>query len=111
VPVSGILSRTDDVHFQSVLEQLPVVVYVDRLDDVSSALYVSPQIEALTGYSPEAFARDPELYVRLVHPDDRDLAREGAIRHQLYASRKRSPLPRPLSRARGRGRGRGLDQR
>src|SRR5919202_6584778 len=32
---------------------------------------MSPQIEALTGYSPEE-CRDPELRWRMVHPDDRE---------------------------------------
>ena len=30
--------------FQELVERLPLVVYVDKLDDKSSPLYVSPQI-------------------------------------------------------------------
>jgi PAS domain S-box-containing protein len=66
------LHPTDDVHFQAVIEQLPVVVYIDRLDEHSTAAYVSPQIEAMTGYPPADFVRDPKLFLELVHPDDRD---------------------------------------
>ena len=33
---------------------------------------MSPQIEAITGYTPEQHVADPSLWVRLVHPDDRD---------------------------------------
>ena len=54
------------------MEPLPLVVYVDRLDQISSAAYMSPQIEELTGYPREAFTADQELFLRLVHPDDRD---------------------------------------
>ena len=60
------------VRFQDLVEQLPLVVYVDRLDQISSAAYMSPQIEELTGYPREAFTADQELFLRLVHPDDRD---------------------------------------
>jgi PAS domain S-box-containing protein len=35
-------------------------------------LYVSPACETITGHPAEAFARDPELLVRLLHPDDRE---------------------------------------
>ena len=34
--------------------------------------YVSPQIEAILGYSPEEWCDDPELWANRLHPDDRD---------------------------------------
>jgi PAS domain S-box-containing protein len=33
--------------------------------------YVSPACEALLGYPPEAYVADPDLMLRLIHPDDR----------------------------------------
>lgn len=36
-------------------------------------LYMSPSCERVTGYSPQAFAADPALLLRIVHPDDRTL--------------------------------------
>jgi diguanylate cyclase (GGDEF)-like protein len=33
---------------------------------------MSPQIESILGYPPEAFIADPELWPRLIHPDDLD---------------------------------------
>jgi PAS domain S-box-containing protein len=35
-------------------------------------LYVSPSCERITGYTREEFMRNPDLYTRLVHPDDRE---------------------------------------
>ncbi len=35
-------------------------------------LYVSPSCERITGYSREEFIRDPDLYLSIVHPDDRE---------------------------------------
>jgi PAS domain S-box-containing protein len=61
------------VDFRQVVEHLPLVPYVDRLDARSSVVYIGPQIEELTGYASEAFHGDPELFLRLVHPDDREL--------------------------------------
>jgi PAS domain S-box-containing protein len=58
--------------FRTIVESLPLVVYVDELDERSSPLYVSPQIERLLGFSPEEWLADPDLFVRCIHPDDRD---------------------------------------
>ncbi len=58
--------------FRTILEQLPLVVYVDALDERSTSVYVSPQIERLLGYTAGEWQGDPDLYVRSLHPDDRD---------------------------------------
>ncbi|MEI7671975.1 MAG: response regulator, partial [Deltaproteobacteria bacterium] len=42
-------------------------------DPQDSFLYVSPSVERITGYSPDAFLNDPDLMGRIVHPDDRPL--------------------------------------
>jgi PAS domain S-box-containing protein len=55
---------------RSLIEQVPVTVYIDRLDDLSSNVFMSPQLEAVLGYSAEDWASDPELYVKVIHPDD-----------------------------------------
>jgi PAS domain S-box-containing protein len=56
----------------SLIEQAPVTVYIDRLDDVSSNDFTSPQLAAALGYSAEEWASDRELFVKAVHPDDRE---------------------------------------
>ncbi len=58
--------------FEELVERLPLVVYVDKLDDKSSPLYVSPQIATLMGYSQEEWLADPDLYTASLHPDDRE---------------------------------------
>jgi PAS domain S-box-containing protein len=35
-------------------------------------LYVSPSCERITGYAREEFIQDPDLYSRIIHPDDRE---------------------------------------
>jgi PAS domain S-box-containing protein len=64
--------REAEERYRSLVEQLPVAVYTDAVDDVSTALYISPQYELLTGYSPEERLHNPDLWVRMLHPDDRD---------------------------------------
>jgi two-component system sporulation sensor kinase A len=36
-------------------------------------VYVSPSCARITGYSADEFIQDPQLFIRLVHPDDREI--------------------------------------
>jgi diguanylate cyclase (GGDEF)-like protein/PAS domain S-box-containing protein len=63
--------RTLEAHYQQLVEQLPLVVYVDELTDSSSNIYTSPQVEPLLGYTVEEWVSDPELFVKVLHPEDR----------------------------------------
>ena len=79
--------------YQLLVERLPFVVYADALDDVSSALYMSPQVEALLGYSVDEWLSDSELFVKLLHPDDRERVVEEIAHsnetHELFSSEYR----------------------
>ena len=67
--------------FRVLVEHAPAVVYIDGLDDTASSVYMSPQIEAVTGYSVEEWLADPDLFPKLLHPEDRDAALEATARH------------------------------
>jgi diguanylate cyclase (GGDEF)-like protein/PAS domain S-box-containing protein len=58
--------------YRTLIEQLPLVVYVDALDKISSNIFTSRQIEPLLGYSVEEWASEADLFTRLLHPDDRE---------------------------------------
>jgi diguanylate cyclase (GGDEF)-like protein/PAS domain S-box-containing protein len=45
-------------------------------DDGERTFYVSPQIADILGVSPEAYRDDPDLWLHLVHPDDRRMVQE-----------------------------------
>ena len=57
--------------YRTLIEQLPLVVYVDALDSVSSNIFTSPQIEPVLGFSVDEWKTDTNLFARLLHPDDR----------------------------------------
>jgi diguanylate cyclase (GGDEF)-like protein/PAS domain S-box-containing protein len=61
-----------EARFRTLVEQLPLVVYVDAVDATSSNLYTSPQVEPLLGYSVDEWLSDPLLFVRILHPEDRE---------------------------------------
>jgi diguanylate cyclase (GGDEF)-like protein/PAS domain S-box-containing protein len=58
-----------EARYRSLVEQIPAVVYAD---DGNVTEYVNPQIEQILGVSPEAYRADPDMWLRMVHPEDRD---------------------------------------
>ena len=54
------------------VEQIPAIVYVDVVDERMTTSYVSPQIEALLGITPQEYIDDPDMWVTHLHPEDRD---------------------------------------
>lgn len=63
--------RMAEAQYRTLVEQVPAVIYVDLNDDVSTNLYTSPQVFSLTGYTSEEFLQDPELWIKILHPEDR----------------------------------------
>ena len=57
--------------YRRMVEQLPLVTYVETLD-AESAVYISPQIAELCGYTAEEWTADPGFFGKVLHPDDRD---------------------------------------
>ncbi len=58
--------------YGALVEQIPAIVYVDVADEQMTTSYVSPQIEALLGYTPQEYVEDPGLWAAMLHPDDRE---------------------------------------
>ena len=57
---------------QAFIEQGPLTVYINRPDEASSNIYMSPQLEAILGYTAEEWAADPDFFRKVLHPDDHD---------------------------------------
>ncbi|MFQ5911408.1 MAG: PAS domain-containing protein, partial [Thermoplasmata archaeon] len=70
--------------YRTLVEQIPTVTYTALPDDVSTTLYISPQIEELLGFTPTEWVKDPDLFVRQLHPEDRARVMDG-----IAESRKR----------------------
>ncbi|MDQ4126925.1 MAG: PAS domain-containing protein, partial [Actinomycetota bacterium] len=59
-----------EARFRSLVERVPVAIYRQEIEHNGAVSYISPQIEAITGYAPEEYT-DPTFWVRTMHPDDR----------------------------------------
>lgn len=69
-----------DACYRKLIEQLPAVVYMDTIEESDPALYMSHQVEEMLGYTPEEWLYDPNLWSKLLHPEDRNRALSAAFR-------------------------------
>ena len=60
-----------EARYRTLVEQIPAVLYLDRPDKSMETIYVSPQVEAILGLSPEDWMGDPLLWEKHIHPEDR----------------------------------------
>ena len=56
--------------YRSLIETIPAATYIDTVEAVSQAVYMSPQVEDIFGYPPEEWLRSPELWEQGVEPED-----------------------------------------
>jgi PAS domain S-box-containing protein len=73
------------VTYRHLVEGIPAVLYIDAVDEASTNLYTSPQVETLLGFSPREWAQDPDLWVARMHEDDR----ERVLAHHRESNRTR----------------------
>ncbi|MDQ3913159.1 MAG: PAS domain S-box protein, partial [Actinomycetota bacterium] len=69
--------RRSEEEYRALVEQIPAAIYTQQIAEPGSSrtsptLYASPQIESQTGYPPQSFVEDPELWIRILHPEDHE---------------------------------------
>lgn len=57
--------------YRILVEQIPAVVFMAFLDQGISEAYVSPQIEAMLGFTQSEWLNDPVRWFQQIHPDDK----------------------------------------
>src|SRR5262245_2469685 len=67
--------------YRSIVEHSPAVTYIDALDDAATTLYVSRQVEELLGFAADEWISDADLWLRIIHPEDRPRAIAENQRH------------------------------
>ena len=68
--------RQAEGRYRTLVEQLPLASYVEQLD-AESAVYISPQIADLVGYTADEWVADPNFFARVLHPEDRERVLAG----------------------------------
>jgi PAS domain S-box-containing protein len=72
--------RRAETQFRTLIEQLPMIVYVTASNDVSRTTYVSPQVYAMLGYTTQEWLKEPMSWQDAIHPDDRQRVLEAVER-------------------------------
>ena len=89
--------RAAEERFRAMVEHIPAAIYLDHPDGRMQSIYVSPQIEAVMGITPQRFIEEPEVWLDLMDPEDRErcepayLAAIGARRSWVDEYRIRKP--------------------
>ena len=66
------IKSTMGVRYRALVEQVPAIIYTDSAVNIYQTLYISPQIETITGYTPDEWINDSDLWDRIIHPEDRE---------------------------------------
>jgi PAS domain S-box-containing protein len=57
--------------YRTLVEQMPAAVYLDApTNNLNSGIYISPQIETISGYSPAEWMSTRGFWTGLIHPED-----------------------------------------
>jgi PAS domain S-box-containing protein len=60
------------VRYRALVEQVPAIIYTDSAEKIFQTLYINPQLKTITGYDPEEWITDEDLWYRIIVPEDRD---------------------------------------
>jgi PAS domain S-box-containing protein len=73
--------RVSEARYRLLVENIPAVVYMVAPDDDRRTLYVNPQVEQTLGYSRQEWLQQPDIWMELLHPDDREPTLDAHDRH------------------------------
>jgi diguanylate cyclase (GGDEF)-like protein/PAS domain S-box-containing protein len=79
--------------YYKLIEEIPALTFVCWADELGSPVYVSPQLKAMTGYSPAEWLAEPRSWASRIHPDDRERVlaeyRQAWLTHKPFVSEYR----------------------
>jgi len=76
--------RSTEHRYRSLIENLPLVTYMNTVEEPVRTVFMSPQIESLLGYTAEEWLAQPDFISAGIHPEDRAFAHEMSHRARLH---------------------------
>jgi len=70
--IERIAKSNMEARYQSLVEHIPAVVFLDDVDDLETTLYINPRIEDLTGFTVDEWLTDPNVWENNIYPADRN---------------------------------------
>ena len=74
------IETTMGVRYRALVEQVPAIIYTDSAEKIFQTLYINPQLKTITGYEPEEWITDQDLWSRIILPEDRERVLEEYTR-------------------------------
>jgi PAS domain S-box-containing protein len=66
--------------YRNLIESIPVVTYIDHVDEHATNIYTSPQVVELLGWPLAEWEADPHFFEAVLHPDDAERVMEEVVR-------------------------------
>ena len=73
--------RASEARYRALVERVPAVVYEMGPDDERQTLFVSPHVEQVLGYTRDEWLDQPDIWIELLHVDDREVVLSQHDRH------------------------------
>jgi PAS domain S-box-containing protein len=61
-----------ELRYRAILEQIPAIIYTDEVGGTNQTLYINPQIESVTGYTPDEWMADNHLWFKIIQKEDQE---------------------------------------
>jgi len=68
--------RAAEARYRAHVELIPAVTYIESLK-TGETVYISPQVEAMLGFTPQEWLDDPRRWSKQIHPEDRERVLEA----------------------------------
>jgi diguanylate cyclase (GGDEF)-like protein/PAS domain S-box-containing protein len=79
--------REAEARFQTLVEEMPAIIYINGWDEPHPMLYVSPHVEEMLGYPAANWLDQTGFVYQIVHPDDRERLRQENERTEAIGAR------------------------
>ncbi|HYI13762.1 MAG TPA: PAS domain-containing protein, partial [Thermomicrobiales bacterium] len=79
--------REAEARFQTLVEEMPAIIYINAWDEPHEMLYVSPHVEEMLGYPSADWLGQPGFVYQIIHPDDHEPLREENARTEAIGAR------------------------
>lgn len=74
--------RFTEQQYRSIVEHIPAMTYIESVVESGPTIYISPNVEQMLGYSQQEWLADPEMWHKILHPDDHARAIAEIKRHK-----------------------------
>lgn len=61
-----------ELRYRAMLEQIPAIIYTDSVGEFNQTLYINPHVKLVTGYTPEEWISDRDLWYKIILPQDQE---------------------------------------